>query len=89
MKNVEDLLFPNNKKLVINEEEDCLETCIVDIEIDPINCTLIGDGCIKINTEDLAYMILDFNNLYDMLDLISQADTYYEKKYNKIKTKLK
>ena len=40
MKNVEDLLFPNNKKLVINEEEDCLETCIVDIEIDPINCTL-------------------------------------------------
>ena len=87
MKNVEDLLFPNNRKLILNKEEDCLETCIVDIEIDPINCTLIGDGCIKINTEDLTYIMLDFNNLYDMLDLIDQADSYYEKEHNNTKNK--
>jgi len=87
MKNIEDLLFPNNRKLILNKEEDCLETCIVDIEIDPINCTLIGDGCIKINTEDLTYIMLDFNNLYDMLDLIDEADSYYEKEYNNTKNK--
>jgi len=87
MKNVEDLLFPNNRKLILNKEEDCLETCIVDAEIDPINCTLIGDGCININTEDLTYIILDFHNLYDMLDLIDQADSYYEKEHNNTKTK--
>tara|TARA_Y100000385_G_scaffold256660_1_gene283280 strand:+ start:366 stop:629 length:264 start_codon:yes stop_codon:yes gene_type:complete len=87
MKNIEDLLFPNNRKLIINKEEDCLETCIVDIEIDPIDCTFIGDGCIKINTEDLTYIMLDFNNLYDMLDLIDQADSYYEKEYNNTKNK--
>mgnify|MGYP000111878380 FL=1 len=80
MKNIEDLLFPNNGKLVINEKEVCAEVCIVDAEIDPINCTLIGDGCININTEDLTYITLDFHNLYDMLDLISEADEYYKKK---------
>lgn len=87
MKNIEDLLFPNNRKLILNKEEDCLETCIVDIEIDPINCTFIGDGCIKINTEDLKYIMLDLNNVYDILDLIEEADSYYKKEHNNTKTK--
>tara|TARA_R110001632_G_scaffold208195_1_gene332534 strand:- start:3662 stop:3925 length:264 start_codon:yes stop_codon:yes gene_type:complete len=85
MKNIDDLLFPNNGKLVINEKEDCAEACIVDAEIDPIQCTFINDECITIKTEDLTYVMLTVDNLETMLRLICETTEYYEKKYNNTK----
>ena len=40
-KNIEDLLYPNNNKLIFNDD-DTITTTIVDCELDDYECTFNG-----------------------------------------------
>ena len=82
MKNVEDLLFPNNGNLVINEQEQTASAFVVDAELDPIECSFSNDECITLHTEELRYLTLSVENLEQMLDLIYESTQYYNKIYN-------
>ena len=82
MKNIEDLFFPNNGKLVINKKEQTASACIVDAEIDPIECSFNNDECITLDTKELTYITLSVENLEKMLELIYEAGEYYNKANN-------
>ncbi len=82
MKNIDDLFFPNNGKLVINKKEQTASACIVDAEIDPIECSFNNDGCITLHTKGLTYITLSVENLDKMLELIYKSNQYYNKTYN-------
>jgi hypothetical protein len=82
MKNIEDLLFPHNGKLVINEKEQTVSASVVDAELDPIECSFNNDECITLHTEELRYLTLSVENLEQMLDLIYESTQYYNKIYN-------
>ncbi len=86
MKNIEDLLFPHNGKLVINEEGQTASASVVDAELDPIECSFSNDECITLHTAELTYLTLSVENLEQMLDLIYESTQYYNKIYNNTKT---
>jgi len=78
-KNIEDLLYPNNNKLILNDDE--ITTTIVDCELDEYECKFNGAEDIQINTEGYTHIILDIDTLVSLITLIKKA----EKMYNKIK----
>lgn len=74
--NIEEELCPDNGKLII--KDGYASTTILDEELDPIHCGFNGDDCVNINTDELSYLVLSKSNLSTLLDLIDQADEYYE-----------
>ena len=56
---------------------------ILDEELDPFNVELIGEFCIKIETNDLAYITLSIGNLLEITELIEKAELKYFKRDNK------
>jgi hypothetical protein len=56
------------------------KSIIVDEELDPFDVQFHGDNCIEINTEGMAYITLSVNNLYDMIDMIEEAEFKLSKK---------
>jgi hypothetical protein len=69
---IEKVLYPEANKLVINE--DCGKATIIDIELDPIECTFINDGCVQLNTKDYNHLYLSQENLLELINMIE----YYE-----------
>jgi len=78
--NIDELLNPNAWK--IREDGEVLKVTITDEELDPIECMLEGDGCIKIDTSKLNYLVLDANTLMDIADLVLEAEEIYAKRDN-------
>jgi hypothetical protein len=78
---IERVLFPEKNKLVV---QGCsIFTTIVDAEIDPLNCEFTNGGSVIINTENLTYIDLSYQNLYDLIDLIESAEEMYKKPFKK------
>jgi hypothetical protein len=80
--NIEDVLFPNNGKLIIKGED--VTATIIDAEIDPIDCDFNYDGTIKLNTEDYSHIHLSIENLYKMIELIQESEDYFKEKYSNL-----
>jgi hypothetical protein len=78
-KKIEDLLYPDNYKLIIMDDE--ITTTIVDCELDEYECTFNGADIIEINTEGYTHITLDINALESLIRLIKKA----EKMRNKLK----
>lgn len=74
---IEDELFPENGKLIVDKEGTC-RAQIIDAEIDPIDCSFHYDECVQINTKDLTYITLSIDNLYELIELIEQSEKYYD-----------
>ena len=73
--NIEDKLFPNRNKLIIDGET--LYAHVIDAELDPIEIRFGNDGCAEIITEGYTYLTLTYDNLETILTLIDEADEYY------------
>ena len=73
---IEDKLFPENGKLIKNGEE--AKALIVDIELDPIECSFNNDGCVELNTDKYSYITLSKQNLKQLQRLINEAEKYYK-----------
>jgi len=74
-----------NLKEMLESQPDKLHTngilataTILDAELDEIECTFNNDMCVEINTKELSYITLTIQNLYTLIDLIEEADEYYE-----------
>ena len=76
-KNTDDLLYPNNNKLIFNNDE--IITTIVDCELDKYECTFNGAEDIQINTEGYTHITLDIDILKSLIALIRKAEKMYEK----------
>jgi hypothetical protein len=76
--NIERLFCPEKNILQINEDK--ITTKIVDAELDTLECKF-EDGSVCINTEELTYINLTYENLMDLMDLIDQVDTIRKSKY--------
>lgn len=76
--NIEKSIFPDAWKLKWNGEY--FESMIIDCEIDPFECSFIGDGSIEINTNGYAAIQLDVDGLKKIIKMIKEAD----KKYNEM-----
>ena len=76
-KNIEDLLYANNNKLIFNDDE--ITTTIVDCELDEYKCRFNGAEDIQINTEGYAYITLDIDMLESLILLIKKAEKMYKK----------
>ena len=74
--NLKEMLAPQADKLQTN---GIIATAtILDAELDEIECTFNNDMCVEINTEELKYITLTIENLYTLINLIEEADEYYE-----------
>jgi hypothetical protein len=73
---LEDALYPERNKLI--PCEDGYKATILDIELDPIECSFYSDDCVHIDTKDYTYITLDLNNLYKLIDLIEEEITLRE-----------
>lgn len=69
---IEKELFPNSGKLIENNGEFTAQ--IIDGELDPIQCTFKSDGCVELNTEDLTYITLTYDNLVMMLEFLDEVE---------------
>ena len=76
-KGIEKILFPESGKLV-EDEEGTLHAQIIDLELDPFNCTFHGDNAVTINTKELSYIVLDHAMLDNLKDLIDETDLIYD-----------
>jgi hypothetical protein len=76
-KNIEDLLYPDNYKLIIMDNE--ITTTIVDCELDEYECIFNGADDIQINTEGYTHITLDINALQSLIALIKKAKKMYKK----------
>ncbi len=76
--NIERLFCPEKNILQINKGK--ITTKIVDAELDTLECEF-EDGSVCINTEELSYINLTYENLMDLMDLIEQVDKIRKSKY--------
>jgi hypothetical protein len=74
--NIKDKLFPGNGKLIFDQDNNA-SAFIVDAELDPIECVFCNDECIDLNTENLTYLKLSVENLYEMIGLIEDSENHY------------
>jgi hypothetical protein len=74
--NIEDVFFPENGELKINEEGTAYAE-IVDAELDPVECKFNNDGCVEIETKGYTYITLTKENLQQLIDLIDEAEDHY------------
>lgn len=58
----------------VNGED--LSVTIFDAELDPIKCSFEGDGCVKLDTEELSFIYLTPENLDILKELIFKAENY-------------
>ena len=80
--NIVKILVPDAYKLK-KQKDGTLTSVIVDEEIDAFNVKFIGDECIEIDTDEMAYITLSINNLYKIIDLIEAAEYKYSKQRKK------
>lgn len=76
MKDFRDELCKNRDELVVNGED--LTATIFDAELDPIQCSFEGDGCVKLDTEELSFIYLTPENLEVLKNLIIKAEIYLQ-----------
>ena len=76
MKDFRDELCKNRDELIVNGED--LTATIFDAELDPIECSFEGDGCVKLDTEELSFIYLTPENLEVLKDLIIKAEIYLQ-----------
>lgn len=80
--NIVEVLIPDAYKLK-KLKGGGFKSIIVDEELDPFNVELQGDNCIEIDTEGMAYITLSISTLYDMIELIEEAQFELSKKRKK------
>lgn len=80
--NIVNVLIPNAYKLK-KDKEGNYTSVIVDEELDPFPVDLIGENCIQINTDEMAYITLSIGTLYQIIELIEKAELKYAKQNNK------
>ena len=80
--NIVKILVPDAYKLK-KQKDGTLTSVIVDEEIDAFNVKFIGGECIEIDTDEMAYITLSINNLYQIIDLIEAAEYKYSKQRKK------
>ena len=68
---------------VLNTETQTVTAQIVDVELDPLDCTFNGDGCVEIETKDYSYITLTRANLEVLKRLINEAEKHYLDKKTK------
>ena len=80
--NIVEVLIPDAYKLK-KLKGGGFKSIIVDEELDPFNVELQGDDCIQIDTEEMAYITLSISTLYEIIDLIEEAQFQHSKKRKK------
>lgn len=75
-------LFPEAGLLKTNGEN--VTATLVDEELDPFECTFNYDGCVEINTSKTNYLTLSMTNLEQLLNLIGEADEYFEQHFDSL-----
>jgi hypothetical protein len=73
---IKKMLCPKADILQINGDQ--ASAVILDAELDEIECTFNYDMCVHINTSELSYITLTVENLYKLIDLIEEAEEFYE-----------
>ncbi len=76
--NIEDYLLPNRNTLLQDEGDDFYHTTILDAELDPAQCSFLGDDCVEIDTKDVTYLTLSIENLKELIQLIKKAEKEYK-----------
>lgn len=56
------------------------KSVIVDEELDPFDVQFHGDNCIEINTDEMRYITLSVHTLYEMIEMIEEAECKLYKK---------
>lgn len=74
---IEQQLFPNSGKLIIDEDEEH-SAIIVDAELDPLHCTFNYDDCIQIDVGQYSYITLSKETLYQMIALIEESQNIFD-----------
>lgn len=69
---LEEFLMPNHGKM--NYKEGYGRATILDAELDPVECSFVSDGTVELRTEDLVYVKLTKENLYNLIELIKKDD---------------
>lgn len=73
MKRVEDILVPDNERLIVDEDGvGC--AVFVDVELDPIPATFTGGDVIELDVSGFQYITLDKRILRKMIKLIDQYE---------------
>jgi hypothetical protein len=80
--NIVNVLVPNAYKIK-KRKDGTFISVIVDEEIDPFNVEFIGGDCIQIDTNEMAYITLSIDNLYQIIDLIEAVEYKYSKQRKK------
>jgi len=79
---LEKLIYKDANKLIIGENEE-VTAIIIDDELDPIVCRFNYDGCVELDTKKYTHLSLSFENLRMLKKLLSQAEKYFDNKYEK------
>lgn len=78
---IEKVLEPKCDKLIIKKNH--CSAIILDAELDALECDFNYDFCVQINTDELSYITLTYENLENLQELILKSERYYEKYYEK------
>lgn len=78
---IEKILNKKNGKLIKNGIN--VTATLFDAELDELEMSFDYSQSVNINTENLAYISLSLQNLYDMIELIDKSELYYKKLYTK------
>lgn len=70
------IMFPQSNVLV-GDLEKGIKTQIVDMELDPFECTFNNDGCVQINTENYSHITLSIGQLQMIKKMINKAEAMY------------
>lgn len=62
------------------DKNGTVKSTIVDVEHDPIEVNFDGDGCVRIDIEDYKYITLSVDILYQLIEMIADAERMYEEK---------
>ena len=66
-------------ELIIDKKSGLATANVMDAELDFIPCSFTNAGTITIHTEHLTYVEFTIENLINMIDLIEQSETHYNK----------
>ena len=72
-----DYICPERDKLIL-DSEGTFHATIFDQELDPIKCSFLYDGGVEIDTENLKWINLSLENLYQLIEMIEEAEECYE-----------
>lgn len=77
---IEKILNENANVLMIEGQDEMsyAYATILDAELDEIECSFLGDGCVTIDTSGLEHIVLTKENLNTLKKLLSEAEKYYE-----------